>query len=366
MNITYLDLKAPYLELKEEIDSSYQRVMDSGWYILGNEVENFETEFGNYCNAKHCIGVANGLEALYLVLKAWNIGPGDEVIVPANTYIATWLAITHTGAKPVPVEPNINTYNINPDLISKALTAKTKAIIPVHLYGQPADIGPIIDLAEKKNIYVLEDSAQAQGAQYRQKISGNLGDAAAFSFYPGKNLGAFGDGGAITTNNGTLADRIRVLRNYGSRLKYCNETIGFNSRLDELQAAFLRVKLKYLNCWNHRREKIANIYLNEISNKNIVLPEVLEGTKPVWHIFPIRVENRDFVQKTLKSQGIETMIHYPIPPHLSDAYKTMGHYSGEFPITETISNQELSIPIGPHLNDEQIASIIQALNNIKN
>jgi len=349
------------LELKKEIDSAYNRVMGSGWYILGREVRDFEKEFAEYCHVKHCIGVGNGLEALYLTLKAWKIGPGDEVIVPANTYIATWLAITHSGAKPVPVEPDTKTYNIDVDKISSAITEKTKAIIPVHLYGQPADIGAIVNLTEGKNISILEDSAQAHGAQYKHKFAGNLGDAAAFSFYPGKNLGALGDGGAVTTNNDVLADRIRVLRNYGSRTKYYNETLGFNSRLDELQAAFLRVKLQYLDHWNRRREKIATIYSDEISSKNIVLPYILEGTKPVWHIFAIRVKNRDILQKNLKIQGIETMIHYPVPPHLSEAYRDMGYHEGDFPITEVIANEELSLPIGPHLNDEQVMSVVYAL-----
>jgi dTDP-4-amino-4,6-dideoxygalactose transaminase len=362
MNIPYLDLRAPYLELKEEMDSAYHRVMNSGWFILGNEVQNFEKEFAEYCQTKHCIGVANGLEALYLTLKAWNIGPGDEVIVPANTYIATWLAITHSGAKPVPVEPDIKTYNIDVKKISDALTDRTKAIIPVHLYGQPADMDPIADLAEKKNIRILEDSAQAHGARYKHKCTGNLGDAAAFSFYPGKNLGASGDAGAVTTNNDALADRIRILRNYGSRTKYYNETIGFNSRLDELQAAFLRVRLKHLDSWNQRREKIANIYIKEISSRTIILPQVLKCTNPVWHIFPIRVKNRASIQNILKIHDIETLIHYPVPPHLSQAYRTLGFHKGKFPNTEIISDEELSLPIGPHMDEEQIMNVVNALN----
>jgi dTDP-4-amino-4,6-dideoxygalactose transaminase len=361
MIIPYLDLKAPYLELKDELDFAYQRVMESGWYILGNEVRDFEKEFAEFCQVKHCIGVANGLEALYLTLKAWEIGPGDEVIVPANTYIATWFAITNTGAKPVPVEPDLRTYNLDVNKILSAITKKTKVIIPVHLYGQPADIDPICVIGEKKNIRILEDSAQAHGARYKNNITGNLGDAAAFSFYPGKNLGAFGDGGAITTNDADLANRIKILRNYGSRIKYYHDRIGFNSRLDELQAAFLRVKLKYLNEWNQRRKKIARIYTEELSENKVVLPYTPEGADPTWHIFAIRTKKRGILQKKLKKQGIETLIHYPVPPHLSKAYIDLGFHNGDFPITETIANEEISLPIGPHLNDEQVSVVISAL-----
>lgn len=362
MAIPFLDLKAPYLELKEEIDQAYQRVMESGWFVLGNEVECFEQEFAQYCEVKHCIGVGNGLEALHLVLRAWGIGSGDEVIVPANTYIATWLAISYTGAVPVPVEPDERTYNIDPAKIEAAITEKTRAIIPVHLYGQPADLKVINSIAHKYNLYVLEDAAQAHGAKCHGIKVGGLGHAAAFSFYPGKNIGAFGDAGAITTNNDELAAKIRILRNYGSKVKYNHEVVGFNSRLDELQAAFLRVKLKHIDLWNERRKKIAQDYLSSLNESaSLILPYVPEWADPVWHLFVIRTSKRSVLEKHLSDNGIGCLIHYPVPPHLSGAFKEHNWEKGDLVITELLADEVLSIPIGPHLTEEQVGYIIQSI-----
>ena len=303
MNIPFLDLKAPYIELKDELDAAYRRVMESGWYILGTEVEAFEAEFAAYCESKYCIGVANGLDALHLIVRAYGIGPGDEVIVPSNTYIATWLAVTHAGATPVPVEPDVRTYNIDPAKIEQAITPKTKAIMVVHLYGQTADMDPINVIAQKHGLKVIEDCAQAHGARYKDRRTGSLGDAAGFSFYPGKNLGAIGDGGAVTTNDDILAERISVLRNYGSKVKYINDLKGYNSRLDELQAAFLRVKLSRLDEWNERRRQVAQQYLTNICANTLQLPYVAEKVDPVWHLFVIRTEMRQQLQDKLYVDG---------------------------------------------------------------
>lgn len=364
MEVPFLDLKAPYFELKTELDEAYQRVMASGWYIMGNEVEAFEQEFAQYCGARHCIGVGNGLEALHLILRAWGIGSGDEVIVPANTYIATWLAVTYTGATPVPVEPDEKTYNIDPSKIESAITEKTRAIIPVHLYGQPADMQAINAVAIRYNLKVLEDAAQAHGAKCHGKKTGVLGDAAGFSFYPGKNLGAFGDAGAVTTNDDELADKVRVLRNYGSQVKYHNEVVGFNSRLDELQAALLRVKLRYIDEWNKRRTQVAQSYLRKLAdNKNIILPYVPEWTTPVWHLFVIRTKQREELQKKLANAGIGNLIHYPIPPHLSGAYKKYSWMKGDFPISERLTDEVLSLPMGPHMTVDQAEYLMKYLGN---
>lgn len=360
LSIPFLDLGATYRELKPELDVAYQRCMDSGWYILGKEVEAFEFEFAMYCEARHCIGVGNGLEALHLILCGYDIGPGDEVIVPANTYIATWLAVSYTGAKPVPVEPDVRTYNIDPLKIEAAITPKTRAIIAVHLYGQPADMDPINAIATRHGLKVIEDAAQAQGARYKGRRVGTLGDAAGTSFYPGKNLGALGDGGAVITNDPTLADCVKLLRNYGSRVKYQNEVQGFNSRLDELQAAFLRVKLKHLDDWNDRRHKLALNYLQELTNSGLVLPFVPAWAEPVWHLFVVRSPERDLLQAALNKQGIGTLIHYPIPPHLSGAYAA--DFQGQqFGISEELAASVLSLPIGPHLSPVQQESVISAL-----
>jgi len=360
MNVPFLDLKSPYVELKDELDAAYRRVMESGWYILGKEVEAFEAEFAGYCDTKYCIGVGNGLEALHLIVRAYGIGQGDEVIVPANTYIATWLAVTHAGAVPVPVEPDERSYNIDPARIEQAITARTKAIMVVHLYGQTADMDPINALARKHGLKVIEDCAQAHGARYKGRRAGALGDAAGFSFYPGKNLGAIGDGGAVTTNDPELADRIRVLRNYGSRSKYHNEIVGYNSRLDELQAAFLRVKLARLDEWNERRRQVAAQYLQALSGQlGLVLPHVPEWAEPVWHLFVVRHGQRDTLQKALNDAGIGTMIHYPIPPHLQPAYAEFNLNEGDFPVSERMAIEALSLPIGPHISVNDLQTVIR-------
>jgi dTDP-4-amino-4,6-dideoxygalactose transaminase len=361
--IPFLDLKALYLEIKEDLDAAYFRVMKSGWYILGQEVESFEKEFARYCDVKHCVGVGNGLDALHLIIRAMDIGPGDEVIVPANTYIATWLAVTYAGATPIPVEPDLRTYNIDPNRIEKAITPRTRAILPVHLYGQSADMDPILEIAKRHNLKVIEDAAQAHGARYKGRRTGGLGDAAGFSFYPGKNLGAFGDGGAVTTNDDVLAERIRVLRNYGSRVKYHNEMKGFNSRLDELQAAFLRVKLKMLDEWNKQRQAIANLYCKDLIDvPSLTLPYVLEWAEPVWHLFVVRTSERDQLQKHLADCGIQTLIHYPVPPHKQEAYKKMKHL--DLSITERIHHEVLSIPMGPTMQRDAVAVIIKVIKDL--
>jgi dTDP-4-amino-4,6-dideoxygalactose transaminase len=354
VKIPFLDLRAAYLELKPEIDAAVSRVLDSGWYILGEEVKSFEAEWAAYCDAKHAVGVGNGLDALHLALLALDVGPGDEVIVPSNTYIATWLAVSQCGATPVPVEPDNATYNIDPTLIEAAITPRAKVILPVHLYGQPVDMDPILAIARKHNLRVLEDAAQAHGARYKGKRIGTHGDVVAWSFYPGKNLGAMGDGGAITTNDPEIADRIRVLGNYGSRVKYLNEVKGYNSRLDPIQAAALRVKLKYLDEWNARRKVIAAMYLQELSTSNeIVLPVVPDFADPVWHLFVIRHANRDELQKKMAGLDIGSLIHYPIPPYLQKAYLNTEE-NITLSISERMAAEVLSLPIGPQLNSKSV------------
>ena len=360
--IPFLDLHETYQELKSELTLTFQKVMDSGWYILGEEVSKFEKEFASFCGVNHCIGVGNGLDALHLILKAYDIGEGDEVIVPSNTFIATWLAVSYTGAKIIPVEPDKRTYNIDPKKIETAINSRTKAIIPVHLYGQPAEMDEINTIATQYGLWVIEDAAQAQGAFYKDKRTGSLGHAAGFSFYPGKNLGAFGDAGAITTNDDGLAEKIRMLRNYGSKVKYTHQTKGFNSRLDELQAAFLRVKLQYLDEWNERRSAIATQYLESLSNAHILLPHVAKDVKSAWHLFVIRTRHRDALQSYLKSKNIDSLIHYPVPPHLQQAYADMDWPQGRFPISEKIHNEVLSLPIGPHMDRISLQKIISSLN----
>ena len=360
-NIPFLDLKAPYLELQAELDEAYQRVMSSGWYILGKEVEAFEQEFAAYCGVKHCIGVGNGLEALHLILRAYGIGAGDEVIVPANTYIATWLAVSYAGAHPVPVEPDERTYNLDAALIKTAITLKTKAILVVHLYGQPADMDSINGLAHKYGLKVIEDAAQAHGAVYQGKRAGSLGDAAGWSFYPGKNLGALGDAGAVTTDVDDLAEKIRMLRNYGSKVKYHNLAKGFNSRLDEFQASFLRVKLKYLDEWNARRAHLAALYCELLKNTGLILPFVPEEMKAAWHLFVVRARQREALQGHLQANGIGTLIHYPVPPHLQPAYQELDLPVGSFPITERIHNEVLSLPMGPHLSPMELERVVDAI-----
>ena len=358
--VTFLDLRATYLEIKDELDAAYQRVMNSGWYILGEEVTAFEREFAEYCGTKHCVGVANGLEALQLILRSYGIGASDEVIVPANTYIATWLAVSNAGATVVPVEPDQRTFNLDPRRIEAAITPKTRAILPVHLYGQPADMDPINDIARRHGLKVIEDAAQAHGARYRDRRVGSLGDAAGWSFYPTKNLGAYGDAGAVTTDDDELADHVRLLRNYGSKSKYYNEERGINSRLDELQAALLRVRLKHLDEWNSRRARIAAKYLEHLRETDLMLPGVCEGAEPVWHLFVVRSNRRDELQRHLKSQGVNTLVHYPVPPHLQLAYKDAS-LPGAYPISEAIHNEVLSLPIGPHLTSEEATRVVEAV-----
>ncbi|MFL6231269.1 MAG: DegT/DnrJ/EryC1/StrS family aminotransferase [Pyrinomonadaceae bacterium] len=362
MNVPFLDLKAPYAELKEEFDAAFQRTAESGWFITGHEVEAFESEFAAVCGARHCVGVANGLDALHLILRALGIGAGDEVIVPSNTYIATWLAVTYAGATPVAVEPDDRTYNLDPARLEEAVTPRTKAIMPVHLYGQPADMDAIREVAAPYGLKVIEDAAQAHGARYKGRPAGSLGDAAGFSFYPGKNLGAMGDGGAVTTDDDALADRLRVLRNYGSRVKYYNEMKGFNSRLDELQAAILRIKLTKLSEWNERRKRIAARYLQTLEGvADLVPPFVPAYADPVWHLFVVRHPRRDELQKHLAERGVGTLIHYPVPPHLQRAYAELGLVPGAYPLAERQAREVLSLPMGPHLSDEEVDYVIARL-----
>lgn len=361
MSVHFIDLKAAYIELQPEIDVAIKRVLDSGWYVLGEEVDAFEQEYAAYCEAKHCVGVANGLDALHLALLALGVGAGDEVIVPSNTYIATWLAVSQCGATPISVEPDAATYNIDPARIEAAITPRTKVILPVHLYGQPADMDLILAIARKHGLKVLEDGAQAHGARYKGKRLGAHGDVVAWSFYPGKNLGAFGDGGAITTNNPDIADRVRMLRNYGSRVKYVNELQGYNSRLDPVQAAALRVKLKVLDAWNARRAEIAARYTTELAGVSLVLPTVPAWGESVWHLYAVQHAQRDSLQQSLHKAGISTLIHYPIPPHLQQAYAHAGYVEGQFPIAERMAKQLLSLPMGPQLDDAGVDAVIAAL-----
>ena len=406
MNVPFQDFRAPYLEIKDEFDAAYHRFMESGWFVLGKETTAFEEEYAAYCDANYCVGVANGLDALHLALRAIDIGPGDEVIVPSNTYIATCLAVSQVGAVPVPVEPNPLTYNIDPKRIEDAITAQTKVILAVNLYGQPCDYDSIIAIARRHGLKVAIDNAQAHGAFYHDRRVGGIADIECHSFYPSKNLGAYGEAGAITTNDAGLADKIRVLRNYGSRIRYHNEVPGYNSRIDELQAAFLRVKLRHLDEWNARRVAIAEQYLallpgpsptrdqrtevrgqetgdrRQASEKNgeggdtsysssiiqnskskIVLPFVPEWAKPVWHLFVIRHPQRDALQQHLTDHGVQTIIHYPIPPHLSGAYSNSPStiQNSKLPIAEQLANEVLSLPMGPHMSPSAVSIVVDAI-----
>jgi dTDP-4-amino-4,6-dideoxygalactose transaminase len=362
MTVPFLDLGATYHELKAGLDAAYHRVMESGWYILGGEVEAFEQQFAAYCGTRHCVAVANGLDALHLILRAYGIGPGDEVIVPSNTYIATWLAVSQAGAVPVPVEPDERTFNLDPDLVEAAATPRTRALLPVHLYGQPADTQALSAIAQRHGLKVIEDAAQAHGASLGGKRAGALGDAAAWSFYPGKNLGAYGDAGAVTTDDDGLADRLRVLRNYGSRVKYYNEVAGVNSRLDPLQAAFLGVKLSRLDEWNRRRAAVAAGYLTQLAGlEGIRLPEVIPGALPAWHLFVIRCRDRASLEAHLRARNIGTLIHYPVPPHRSGAYATEAVAGARLPLADTLADTVLSLPIGPHLQPAQHQAVIDAV-----
>ena len=362
--IKFLDLEGVNNRFREEIDRRIKSILDKGWYLQGDWDKIFEKHFAQYCGVKHCIGCANGLDALNLIIRAYGFGAGDEIIVPANTYIASILAISENGCTPVLVEPDINTYNINPDLIEEKITDRTKAIMVVHLYGQAVQMDKIWELAKKYNLKIIEDSAQAHGAEVNVNgifcKTGNLGDASGFSFYPGKNLGCMGDGGAVTTNDDELAAKIRAIANYGSDRKYHHIYKGINSRLDEIQAAILDVKLLHLDSDNTRRREIANYYRENIKNNKIILPKVYDEISHVWHIFPIRCEERERLQKYLEENGIQTNIHYPTPPHKQGAYKEWEKYS--YPISEEIHRTELSLPISPVLKDEEVKKVVEVVN----
>lgn len=364
MKVPFLDLKSAHHELQEELEAACLRVLRSGHYILGPELERFESEFAQYCNASHCIGVGNGLDAIRLLLVAYGIGEGDEVIVPSNTFIATWLATTQTGAVPVAVEPNPDTYNIDPTVIESAITSRTKAIIPVHLYGQPADMDPINSLAQKYNLIVIEDAAQAQGARYHGRRAGSLGHAAATSFYPGKNLGALGDGGAILTNSESIAETVRQLRNYGAKIKYRHNILGCNSRLDEIQAALLSVKLRHLDHWNRQRVAIATHYKTLLQDCDLKLPAVPSWASPVWHLFVVASPQRDELQKHLKVHGIESLTHYPIPPHQQPCYNSYSYL--QLPIASQLAKQCLSLPIAPNLTTSKIEFVAEVIQQFSN
>jgi dTDP-4-amino-4,6-dideoxygalactose transaminase len=360
MKVPFIDLQAPQQELKTELEAAFSRVLDSGWYICGQELETFESQFAEYCGVSHCVGVGNGLDAIHLLLEAYGIGPGDEVIVPSNTFIATWLAITRTGAIPVAVEPDSRTYNIDPEAIVAAITSRSKAVIAVHLYGQPADMDPIRRIAEHHKLVVIEDAAQSHGARYYNRPTGSLGHAAATSFYPGKNLGALGDGGAVLTSDPIISDKVRKLRNYGSKIKYQHDELGYNSRLDELQAALLSVKLTKLDVWNNMRSEIALRYSKGICHPEITLPYVPEWANSVWHLFVIRTGRREELQKYLKERQIATMIHYPIPPHLQKCYNESQTYN--LPLAEQLSAETLSLPIFPLMKDKEVDFVISMVN----
>lgn len=362
MNIPFMNFLPMHKAIEDKILYKFKEVYEKNWFIQGEEVKNFEEEFADFCGTKYCVGCGNGLDALYLILRGYDIGEGDEVIVPSNTYIATALAVSYTNAKPVFIEPSLITYNINPKFIEKAITNRTKAIIAVHLYGQPADMDEINKIAKKYNLKVIEDSAQAHGALYKGRRTGNLGDASGFSFYPGKNLGALGDAGAVVTNDKELADRIRAIGNYGSDKKYHHLYKGTNSRLDEMQAAFLRIKLKNLDKWNEERRKIAKKYIEGINNPKIIKPIEEEYAKHIWHLFVVRTKKRDDFQKYLDGRGIGTIIHYPIPMHMQKAYKDLKINEGTLPIAEKISREVISLPMWYGMSNEEIEFIINCIN----
>ncbi len=359
--VPFLDLRAPYLELKHKIDEAMLRVADSGWFLLGAPLAAFEKHFADFVGARHCIGVANGLDALHLSLRELGVGRGDEVIVPSNTYIATWLAVSQSGATPVPVEPTLESYNIDPTAIEAAITARTRAIMPVHLYGRPAEMDAIMEIAGRHHLKVLDDAAQAHGARYRGRRVGSLAHASAWSFYPGKNLGAFGDAGAVTTDDDALADRLRVLRNYGSRVKYVNEVQGYNSRLDDIQAAVLDVKLAHLDEWNARRVRLALRYREALTGSGLVLPADENGGESCWHLYVVRSPERDLLHRALAARGINCLIHYPTPPHRQQAYASLAFPADAFPIANRIHDEVLSLPIGPHLSDSEQDRVIEAV-----
>jgi dTDP-4-amino-4,6-dideoxygalactose transaminase len=359
--IRFLDPRNEYAAVREELEEAVERFFESGQYILGSGVSEFEDRFADYVGVNHCVGVGSGLDALELVLTAYGIGPGDEVIVPSNTYIATWLAVTNVGATPLPVEPDLETYNLDPDLVERAITTRTRVVLAVHLYGQPADMCSLSALARDRDLILIEDAAQAHGARDRGRRTGSLGHAAAFSFYPTKNLGAYGDGGAVTTDDSDIARQIRLLRNYGSPRKYENEVVGRNSRLDELQARLLVVKLGHLDAWNERRRRQAGIYLERLHHAGVVLPVRARQADPVWHVFVVRANDRDRLLAHLKDADIETLIHYPIPPHLQPAYRSLGMRRGSLPRSELIHDTVLSLPMGLHLSDDDVRTVADTI-----
>jgi dTDP-3-amino-3,4,6-trideoxy-alpha-D-glucose transaminase len=360
--IPFIDLRAAHEEIGAELNAAVSRVVESGWYLLGPELESFESEFAEYCGTRHCVGVGSGLSALELALQAAGIGPGDEVIVPAYTWVATWIAVTKTGARPVPVDVEEQTYNIDPALIGDAITSSTAAIVPVHLRGQPADMDAVAEVADAHGLVVIDDAAQAHGATHRGRRVGSLATAAAFSFYPTKNLGALGDGGAVTTDDDEIADRVRLLRNYGQRDRYEIETAGVNSRLAEIQAAALRVKLPRLDDWNAARARLAEVYQGAFADHDsLSVPEVPDWASPVWHLFVIGHPDRDACRAALEEQGIQTLIHYPVPPHLSGAYADLDLPRGSFPVTERLADATLSLPIYPQLDPQGCAQVAEAV-----
>lgn len=359
--VPFLDLSVQHRAIREDLVAAATAVIDSGWYILGGEVQAFEREFAAFCGVKHCIGVGNGLEALQITLRAMNVGPGDEVIVPSNTFIATWLAVTGVGATIVPVEPDPASHNLDPALLEQAITARTKVIIPVHLYGHPADMDPINAVAQRHRLKVIEDAAQAHGALYRGRKAGSLGHAAGFSFYPGKNLGALGDGGAVTTDDDELADQIRLIRNYGSKKKYEHLVKGCNSRLDEMQAALLRVKLRSLEQGNEARRGIVARYVAELANRGIEVVEPLPDTVSSWHLFVVSAADRERLRTHLQDHGVETMIHYPVAPHLQPAYAELDYGGRTFPIAERLQNRVLSLPLFPGMTEQQVDQVLGAI-----
>jgi len=365
MNVPFVSFKPMEKELDTELRAAFERVYNASWYIEGKEDEAFEKAFAEYCSSKYCVGVGNGLDALMLALKALGIGKGDEVIVPSNTFIATALAVTYVGADIVFVEPDINTYTIDPAKIEEKITEKTKAIMPVHLYGQACDMDPIMEIAKKYGLYIIEDCAQAHGALYKGKVIGSFGDAAGFSFYPGKNLGALGDAGAAVTNNKEIADKIRAYGNYGSDYKYHHIYQGNNTRLDELQAAFLAAKLPHLNRMNEERRRIAKCYSEGINNPDVILPFTPDYSVPVWHIYAVRTKKRDALAEYLADKGVSTNKHYPIPMHMQECYKELGIRQGELPVAEEISATELSLPMFYGMTDDQIQFVIDSINSFK-
>lgn len=362
MQVPYLNLHRMHQEIEREIQQAIDTVIASEWYILGEQLTAFEIEYANFCGTKYCLGVGNGLDALHIILKAYGIGEGDEVILPANTFIATALAVSYAGATPILVDADEQTYNIDVKQIEQKITDKTKAIIAVHLYGRIADMKAIRNIADKYKLYVIEDAAQAHGAVWDGKRAGNLGDAAGFSFYPGKNLGALGDAGAITTNDESLYKKAKALRNYGSKQKYHHVYKGFNSRMDEIQAAVLRVKLKYLESWTRERQKTAQFYLENIKNANIELP-TKSSQDNVWHVFPVFCKERERLQTYLTEMKISTQIHYPIPVHLQEAYLDLGYKTGDFPISESLAKREISIPLWCGMTEEEQKKVVDALNS---